>query len=414
MLVQTYFSQLERSDLVCTTDLQSVFTKQSLAVRGKVPPTFGRWCQAELGGTGKVPPTSGRLGAKQSLAVRGKYRRPGYVKKDQPVRKGNCDKIHSVEEKYAFEPPRRQGLLFQAALAIVFGITSLLSFFQMLRTPIGWEFVFYFIAGIFAAGFVPWAVYRWFALRSAVYWIERNGLRIRWGLRWEELPMSSVRWVRSEVDVRRQLGRRLPLPWGALPGAILGTRQLADGTLLEYFASDFSTMVLVATDERVFILSPAKLEEFLYLMQRLLEFGAISPWQRRSQDPTYILGEVWRNPIARSLLVLGLLGSLTLMVWVSLLIPNLDEIYLSLAAEEPTPSTYLLLLPLTNGFFYGVNALVGIYFYRRGLSLQPTTEEQQLSPLSAASKIYAYLLWGFSILTTVLFYFAISFLTYVE
>lgn len=326
----------------------------------------------------------------------------------------NRDKIPAVEEKYAFAPPRQPGLLFQAALAIVFGVTSLLSGVQMFRTPIGLEFIFYFLVGCAAAGVVPWAVYRWFALRSAMYLVERNGLRILWGLRWEEVPMSSVRWVRSEADVRQQLRSRLPLPWGALPGAILGTRQLADGTVLEYFASDFSKLVLVATDERVLILSPAQVNDFLYLMQRLLELGAISPWQRRSQDPTLILKEIWRNRWARLLLILGLLGSLALMIWVSLLIPSLGEVYLSLAAEEPSPPAFLLLLPLTNGFFYLLNVLLGLYFYRRSLPSSTAGDGQTRPSAAPMGRVYAYLLWGVSPLTTVLFYFAISFLTYVE
>jgi len=317
-----------------------------------------------------------------------------------------------VDEKVAFAPPRRQGMLFQAALAIIFGSASGLSLFQMFRAPIGLEFILYLVAALIAAAFVPGTVYRWFALRSAVYLLERNGMRIRWGLRVEDIPMSSVRWVRAEADVRRQLGRRLPLPLGALPGAILGTRLLADGTPLEYLASDFSKMVLVATDERVFILSPERIEDFLTLSQRLLEFGAISPWQRRSQNPAFILGEVWCNRAARLLLGSGLIGSLALLTWVSLMIPNLSEVTLGYAAEEPAPPAFLLLLPLANSFFYLVDALAGLYFYRRSLTPFPTNNPAA-SP-SSASRLYAYLLWGCSLLTTVFFYFAISFVTYVE
>lgn len=283
----------------------------------------------------------------------------------------------------------------------------------MFRTPIGLEFILYLIAALIAAAFVPWAVYRWFALGSAVYLLERNGMRIRWGLRVEEIPMSSVRWVRSEADVRRQLGRRLPLPPGALPGAILGTRLLADGTPLEYLASDFSKLVLVATDERVFILSPEKIEDFLTLSQRLLELGAISPWQRRSQNPASLFGEVWRNRAARLLLGSGLIGSLALLTWVSLMVPALSEVYLGYAAEEPAPPAFLLLLPLANSFIFLVDALGGLYFYRRSLTLLPTADSHP-PPSPAPARIYAYLLWGCSLLTTVFFYFAISFITYVE
>lgn len=319
-----------------------------------------------------------------------------------------------MDEKHAFAPPRRQGLLFQAALTLIFAAASLLSFFLMFRAPIGLEFIFYLVAGLAAAAIALITVYRWFALRGAVYLVERNGIRIRWGLRVEDIPMTSVRWVRSEADVRRQLGRRLPLPWGALPGAILGSRQLADGSILEYLASDFSKMVLLATEERVFILSPAKLEDFLYLTQRLLELGAISPWQRRSQNPTFIFGEVWRNRAARLLLGAGLIASLALIVWVSLMIPTLGEVYLSYTAEEPAPASLLLLLPMANSFFYVVDLLAGLYFYRRSLPSLPSLTATEAPAPSRLGKIYAYFLWGCSLLTAIFFYFAISFVTYVE
>lgn len=324
------------------------------------------------------------------------------------------DKIRGVEEKYTFVPSRRQGLLFQAALAGIFGSASLLSFFLMFRTPIGLEFVVYLLAALMAAAFLPGTVYRWFALRGAVYLVERNGIRIRWGLRVEDIPMSQVRWVRREAEVRRQLGRRLPLPWGALPGAIVGTRQLADGTILEYLASDLAKMVLLATDERVFILSPAKLDDFLYLTQRLLELGAISPWQRRSQNPTFVIGAIWRNRAARLLLGLGFVANVALFAWVSLMIPNLNEVYLGYIAEEPAPASLLLLLPLMNSFFYGIDLLGGLYFYRRSLPSLSVSDAQEPSSPSPLGKLYAYLLWGCSVLTTLLYYFAVSFVTYVD
>ncbi len=325
-----------------------------------------------------------------------------------------CDKIRGVDEKYAFVPPRRQGLLFQAALAIIFGAASILSLFLMVRSPIGLEFFLYLLAAFVAAVFVPWAVYRWFALRGAVYLVERNGIRIRWGLRLEDIPLSSVRWVRSEAEVRQQLGRRLPLPFGALPGAILGVRRLADGGVLDYLAADFSKMVLVATDERVFILSPAKKEDFIMITQRLMELGTITPWKRRSQNPTFFLTEVWRNRLARLLLGLGFLGSLALLGWVSLMIPTLDEVYLSYASEEASPAAFLLLLPLANGFFFLLNTLFGLYLYRRSLPPLIPLQDADAKPPSLSGKLYAYLLWGCSLLTSTFFYFAISFVTYVE
>lgn len=319
-----------------------------------------------------------------------------------------------VDEPYLFLPSRRQGSLFQGALVVIFGCAGLLSLIQGFRTPVGLEFVLYFLAAWVAAAIMLWALYRWLALHSAFYSLERSGLRLRWGLRLEEIPLNSVRWVRSEAEVRRQLGQRLPLPWGALPGAIVGRRSLADGTVLDYLASDFSKMVLVVTDDRVFILSPERRDDFLFFLQRTLELGSISSWKRRSHNPASFLGEVWRNRVARLFLGLGLIGSLALWIWVSLRIPNLGAVYISSAAEEPAPAAFLLLLPLANGFFYVLNALGGLYFYRRSLlTLDASTENPSSFSLSA-DKVYAYLLWGCGVVTTGLFYLSVSFAIYVE
>lgn len=315
-----------------------------------------------------------------------------------------------MDQKFSYGPPRRSGLLFLAGLTAVFGLASTLSLIQMLRTPVGGLFFLYLLATLLGLSLTPWAFYRWLALRGAYYLVERNGLRLHWGLRVEDVPMNVIRWVRSEQEVRQILGRRLPLPFGNTPGAILGLRRLADGSLLEYLAADVRHMVLIATDERVFVVSPLQRDEFIYTLTRLMELGTIAPLPKRSQYPTFVVNQVWQSRPARVLLSLGFLLSLGLLAWVSLLIPQMTEVYMGFYTDEPLPPTQLLLLPMMNAVFYLINTLAGMFFYRRSV-LQGGVLAEGYSGVQG--KVYAYLLWGCSLLTGLLFLFAISFLSYV-
>lgn len=320
-----------------------------------------------------------------------------------------------MEQKISFAPVRRGGLVFLGFIILIFLVGGGLSFYRMLRSPIGGVFFIYLVLGLLASVILVWTIYRWLALRGAYYILERNGIRVHWGLRVEEIPINSVRWVRSVQEVQQIIRHRLPLPFAQMPGAIIGQRRLADGNLLDYLASDTRHMVLIATDERVFVISPSKQQEFIYTLQRLMELGSLAPWKRRSQYPTILINQIWQNRLARWLLLAGLLFSLGLLAWVSLIIPGLQEVYLTFYAEEPSPPTYLLLLPLLNGFFYLLNALFGLFFFRRGLAVEiPSTPIASVEKVSAnVDKLYAYLLWGASLITSILFYFAISFASYV-
>ncbi len=321
-----------------------------------------------------------------------------------------------MDQKISFSPPRRNGLLFLGIISLLFMGGGGLSFYKMLRSEVGGFFFVYLMLGLIAFSIVAWTLYHWFALRSAFYSLERNGIRFHWGLRSEDIPMKSVSWVRSSQEVQQILHQRLPLPFAHIPGAIIGQRRLADGSLLDYLSSDTQHMVLIATDEKVYVISPSKQADFIFTIQRLMELGSMAPWKQRSQYPTIILLQVWQNRWARWLLIAGLIFSLGLIAWVSLTIPNMQEVYMTFSATEPAPPTYLLLLPLLNGLFYLLNSIFGLFFYRRALQFANPMAVSIASELQNFSKnyqFYAYLLWVSSLITGILFYFAISFITYV-
>jgi len=52
---------------------------------------------------------------------------------------------------------------------------------------------------------------------TQAYWLA-HGLRLRWGLRAEDIPLPEIEWIRPASD----LGFHLPKPFLSMPGALLG------------------------------------------------------------------------------------------------------------------------------------------------------------------------------------------------
>jgi len=257
---------------------------------------------------------------------------------------------------------------------------------QASRAVIGPVFLIYLLPSLLAVVIVPLLAYRAYALYSSFYILERDGIRLRWGLRYEDIPMPAVLWVHPASD----LASSPPLPWLHWPGAVLGTRHLAGVGTIEYLAASSKNLVLIATPERVYAVSPAEAQVFLQAYQRFTEMGSLSPLTGRSIYPTLLLSRVWTTRPARYLLLASLALSLILLVWVSLAIPSRQQVYLgydpSGFAGDVVPAVRLLLLPVINTFFVLADLFLGLFFFRR--------EESQP---------FSYLLWGSGVLTTLLF-----------
>jgi hypothetical protein len=205
--------------------------------------------------------------------------------------------------------------------------------------------------------------------------------------------MNEVLWVREE----RELDQRIPLPWFPLPGAVLGSRRMKELGNVEFMASRFSGLILVATSDQLFAITPGDPQAFLQTYQRFTELGSITPLPAQSVYPTFLLARVWSDRFALALVLTGLAFSLVLLVWVGLAIPNRSQIFLGFDPggnpRDLVPAVRLLLLPVLNSFLFLVDFLLGIFFYRR---------EQ--------SQTVAYLLWSGGAVTPLLFLIAIFFI----
>ena len=282
------------------------------------------------------------------------------------------------------------GLITQVVMILVLLGLGILGLWQVAQAPIGPGFLFYLIPILLGLIFIPLIAYRTYALWRASYLLERDGIYLRWGLREEIIPMDAVIWVRRSDE----LEIALPRPWLRWPGAVLGLRRLPDGRRVEYIAARGRQLILIATEENVYAISPAKDEEFMLAYQRFAELGSLTPLAPYSSYPANLLRQVWAAPAARYLLVAGLLVAFLLFILVSLNVPASQTISLGFNPDgtpsDPVASVFLLLLPLLNGIFFLINLLGGLYLFRY--------PERQ---------ILAYLLWGSGLFTGLLFIVAV-------
>ncbi len=265
----------------------------------------------------------------------------------------------------SFAPSRRPGLFLHVVLLGILGGAATYGLWYASQSEVGPGVLIALVPVLLALGAGSWLIYRLYALRSAIYTLERDGMRLSWGLRQEIIPIDQIQWVRHARDY----GTSLPLPWLRWPGAVLGERTLSDHRKIEYMADRSHDLILVATQQRIFALSPTRPAEFLRSYARYAELGSIRPLNAQSLYPSFLLARFWKDTPARWMVAGGLLVTLLLWVWVILAVPGRDQIpwHLSApgqAAEFAQPMR-LLLLPTLNSVVFVVDLLIGFFFYRK-------------------------------------------------
>jgi hypothetical protein len=293
-----------------------------------------------------------------------------------------------------FSPPRRRGLLLQIVVALILLSGAIIAFIQALQSQASPDFLARLLLSVLFFAPTPFLGYRSYALSRADYRLERDGLRLRWGFRSEDIPLPEIEWIRPASE----LATNLRLPWLHWPGSILGTRQVEGLGPIEFMASELGTLLLVATPERIFAISPAEPKAFLSAFQSLNELGSLAPLSAQSVYPTFVIGSLLEDRLARGLLIASLALAAGLLAWVSLIIPSHPVISLGFlplgGAEAPGPGARLLLLPVINGIDLFIDLVLGFYFYRR-----PTR------------RLLAYFLWFTASFSALLFYLATWFIT---
>ncbi|MCE1253443.1 MAG: PH domain-containing protein [Anaerolineae bacterium] len=284
-----------------------------------------------------------------------------------------------------FLPEKRSGLVFQIGLALFFLALSGLGFLMASQQEEGFYFMLWMAAALL---FLPPAVlliYRAYALFQARYVLEREGLRLRWGLRAEDIPISRIEWIRPV----NELGFDLDFPLIRWPGALVGVETTDGLGPVEFMASDAERLLLVATPEKIYAISPEDTKNFLRQFQLMIELGSLSELPSFSAQPTVFMQQIWTDRFARLLILIGLGATFLLFIFVSVYIPTRPWVSLGFDAAgqpmPPGPPETLLLFPVLAGVLFGVDLGVGFYFYRR-----------------EGSALLAYITWGSSVIIPVL------------
>ncbi len=284
-----------------------------------------------------------------------------------------------------FLPSRRNGLLLQGTASLFLMAIGALALSKASQVEAGPQLWVYLLLASLMLIPLPLLAYRIYALWRAHYGLERDGLRLRWGLRAEDIPLTDIEWVRPATD----LVGRLPLPLFCWPGAVLGTRRVRGLGVVEFFAVDRSHLVLVGTYSKIFAISPSDPVEFIRIFKSVTELGSLSPITAQSAYPALLVGGAWSDPAARILIVSGLVLELALLAWVALAIPSRTNISLGFSPSGqpavPGPAVRLMLLPVLNTINLMVDLLAGLFFFRR----------IELKPL-------AYLMWAGAVISPLL------------
>jgi hypothetical protein len=292
-----------------------------------------------------------------------------------------------------FPPPIRRGRTLHLVLVLLLtGLVAALAFL-ISRQPINLVFTAYVFLAVLAFIPIPILVYRLYALRRANYSLNRDRLKLTWGLREENIPVSDIEWVRP----RSTLSQRIPLPFLRLPGSVLGSRRQADLGPIEFLASDEKSLLLVATPRKIFAISPQDPVNFLQGIQHAIEQGSLTPTLPHSVYPSFVVAHAWDSLAARYLWLAGFFANIGLLAWVSLMAPSLGRISLGFlpsgAARPPSAGIYLILLPVVSILCYLGGWVTGLLLYRR----------DDHRPM-------AYILWAGGLVSSLLFLVAVLFI----
>lgn len=269
------------------------------------------------------------------------------------------------QQPQVFIPERRQGIILHGFLLIILGIMMFTALWSVINWAEGSLFVLIMIVIVGLTALIPFILYRGYALFNARYILERDGLRLRWGLRTEDIPLTEIEWVRRA----NESGYTIQLPVLAWLGAILGEKQSESLGQIEFIASDFNKLILVATHSKVYAISPQNPREFEMAFQRTFEMGSLFPIESLSNRPTAFIQQVFKDKYAKYLVPLNIATTLLLWLVSGLIIANQSQLPLGFSPQgqplEMVVSQQLLLIPILGLFVMVLNIILGLFFFRR-------------------------------------------------
>lgn len=292
-----------------------------------------------------------------------------------------------------FSPPKRKGtFLYLGLTLLLLGASGAMLIFALDQQGSGF-FILALVGAILLLVPIPFILYSLYALSRARYELSREGLKIRWGLRSVDIPMTDIDWVRTA----QALEKKPPLPAWSFSGVLRGVIHRPEFGEVEYMASDERRLLLVGTRRRTYAITPEDTNAFLKAFQSVFELGSIAPLKASSIQAGTFFSSVFKDRLARTFIGLDIFLLAALLVTTTILISSRQTVLFGYQAagieSEPAPSNRLLLLPALNFFSLVPVFTAGFFFFR-------SQATRQLSYLTLAS----------GLITPILFFIALLFI----
>ncbi len=197
-------------------------------------------------------------------------------------------------------------------------------------------------------------------LRSARYYLDRNGLTITWWPAVHVIPIHAIQALRPGPATRGAIRRWRGLRW---PGLYTGHAWAVaeDRPVLFFATDDLPQQLWVVTEAAIYAISPPHPEAF---REAFAERAAMGPTQRLAQTtmfPRWRQRALWEDRAAWILIAVGGLLLWGMWLWLCLRFPGMPPwVRLGGSSEALlSPASHLTRLPALGAVTWIVNAGLG-------------------------------------------------------
>lgn len=235
------------------------------------------------------------------------------------------------------------------------------------------------------------AAYRVYGLLTASYSLDRDRLRVRWGLAKEEIPLSEITHLAPPAG--DSTGMR-PNPGFWWPGCVVGRKSVDGRGEIEFFATRLEGgLMLVEAGERRLALSPSDPGAFRQAYLDATRMGSLERIAGKSVRPDFFLGRLWSDGLARGLVIAGVILPVLQLGYLAVQAARLPVQvpfgFNAVGAPDPfVPPGRLLLLPMLGGLCWLIDLAIGAWLYRR------PGERPLAYGVWSTSVLVGLLLWG--------------------
>jgi hypothetical protein len=288
-------------------------------------------------------------------------------------------------------PPRALGFLIGTMLVLLLVLAIGVSVVQMSTGELSIWLALWVMLPLISLPLLLLILYRLYGLFTARYSIDRDGLRLRWGLAYDDIPIQQL----DRVEQAEAVGlKQFPAPGFWWPGLVIGKRYVEGLGEVEYFAARGpSGLIVVQSGDRFLAISPSDVDAFLKAVTTSLRMGALQTHEEVSTRPNFALARLASDRAALLLVIFGSLLPIAMFVYLLLTVGGIPgQVAFGFdatgAIDTYAPPGRLLLLPMISGASWFVNLFFGLWMYRTH------TNRPLAYALWAGAILVGGLLWG--------------------